>query len=92
MKQEWIIGASGSNWDTVRVYRFTGTVAETKQKLLDMVNNERCNLEPFSDWWGGTESVNDVTLTSSGLYAYGSWDDCHCDYTATPSDVVEWIN
>ena len=87
VRRKWIIGVGGSLMDDVRVFTFTGTKKQAKQKLLDMVNEDRreeeaCNGE---EWWSGTESVDEVDEQADDhLYAYACWDNYHIDYSATP--------
>ena len=91
MLKDWIIGVSGSDMDDVVVYKFTGTVDDAKNKLVDLVYDERKERQndDFYDWDFGTESVKDISVSPRGkLYAFGCYRDYHTDYTATPLDLV----
>ena len=91
MLKDWIIGIGGSDADDVIVYKFTGTIDDAKQKLVDLVREERDGID-LDDWDFGTESVGDVSVSPRGkLYAFGCYRDFHTDYSATPLDMVMMI-
>lgn len=92
MKQNWIIGISGSDADDVITYRVYGTKAQVKKCLVDEVKSdkEECETEEYDRWDFGTESSKEVQELPSGkLYAFGCWSDHHNDYTATPEMEVK---
>lgn len=63
------------------MYRFIGTEEEVKEKLLDMVQEDREKDEV--NWEYGTESVDDVQDGGClEFYACGCYSDYHIDYSA----------
>lgn len=85
-KQNWIIGMSGTEWDTVETYRVCGTKDEVKEHLVKLTQKHTSS----EDYEYGTEAVDEVQEESNGvLYAYVCFTNSHNDYTATPEmDVI----
>ena len=81
----YIIGISGSDLDTVKAYRVRGTEKKVKHHLLELVKSDRRN-DPDS-WDFGTEKLSDITEIDGVLYAFGSYESYHNDYTATPEEA-----
>lgn len=80
-RDDWIIGVHSSGADGINMYRFYGTVEETKAKLLELVNEDKGN--DSENWEHGTETVADVQkFCHYQLYGYGQYADYHVDYTA----------
>ncbi len=92
VKQNWIIGISGSDADDVFVYRVFGTKAQVKKCLVNEVKGDKqeCEEDGYDDWEHGTTSTGSVEERPNGtLYAYGCWNNHHNDYTATPEMPVK---
>lgn len=83
-RYDWIIGICCSEADGVRIYRFRGTIEETKNKLLSLIKGDRSNDE--DNWDYGCEETDDIRAEDNGLgyelYGYGCYSDYHIDYTA----------
>lgn len=84
LPSEWIIAISSSDTEGIRILRYSGTEDHVKQKLIDLVAEDRNSLE--ETWNYGTETVEDVEDVSNGLgyefYAIGNYEGFHVDYTA----------
>jgi len=83
-RYDWIIGTCNSAENGVKLFLFRGTIQDTKEKLLELVNTDKAK---DSDIWEyGTENVEFVDAVDNGLgyelYAYGNYVDHHIDYTA----------
>lgn len=103
IREEWIVGIGGSDVDGVIFYRATGTEAEMKQILFDLVSNDRKN-DPGA-WEFGTESADEVEsdaayhpintngdISGRGLYAYGCYAEYHIDYQAIPMSRISKLD
>lgn len=90
---DWIIGVCNTDADGVTLYRFRGTIEETKEKLVSLVSGDRENDE--ENWDYGTEDVDEVQVNDNGLgydlYAYGCYSDYHIDYSAKELAHVEFV-
>lgn len=90
---DWIIGIGGTNLDGVILYKFNGTVQEVKQKLLDMVKEDKAS--DIENWDFGTEILSEVldqTGVENEFYAYGCYYDYHIDYTARKLNCLSNAN
>ena len=81
---DWIIGISCSEAEGVRLYSFSGTISQVKEKLVSLVKEDREN--DFESYDCGTEKVEEISDFSNGgnyeLYAFANYSDYHIDYTA----------
>lgn len=81
---EWIIGICSSEADGVSIGKFTGTNAQIREKLFQLVQEDRENDK--DNWTHGTtekDMVQDVGIQGiREFYAYGSYHNYHIDYTA----------
>lgn len=87
----WIIGKCCSEEDGISFYRFTGTKTETKQKMVDMVLQDKENNIDEYDY--GSESIDnimeylDYQLEGTGVYS-----SYHIDYSAEPLKRITSLN
>lgn len=87
----WIIGKCCSEEDGIVFYKFTGTKTETKQKMVDMVLQDKENNIDEYDY--GSESIDDIMeyldyqLESTGVYS-----SYHIDYSAEPLKRITSLN
>lgn len=92
-RYDWIIGVSNTEADGVALFRFRGTKDEIKQKLADLVNEDKERDEEHWDY--GCETVLNIVDESNGcgwLYqAYGIYSGYHIDYTAKEFSHVDMI-
>lgn len=80
-RTDWIIAIANSAVDGVVIYRFFGDRHEVKEKLLELLNNDKKNDVDMFEY--GTESVDEVEDTGFyDLNAYATYCDYHIDYTA----------
>ena len=87
---EYIIGVCNTEADGVCLYRFTGTEEQMKEKMLEMVKQDRCT--DSEAWTHGTEAVEDIEERGlHELYAYGSYENYHIDYSAIETPHIERI-
>ena len=85
-KKIWLVGIGGSNADGVVMQRISGTEAEIKELLINMVKEDK-----FTDpdnWDYGITSVDNVQQDGDSLYAYAVYTDYHIDYMAVPEMPV----
>lgn len=88
MKQNWIIGMSGSEWDDVVTYRVFGSKNDVKKHLAALVRESK-NENPDCFEYGDT-SIKSITERNDGsLYAGATFSSYHNDYTATPEMEVK---
>ena len=81
--QVWIIGQSGSEWDTVNTYVVRGTEEQVRKLLADFVKADEKNYGDRFDY--GDTDAEQLKKDSAGvIYAGSTLSDCHNDYTATP--------
>ncbi len=88
VEEEWIVGISGSEMSDVKTEVVTGTRTQVKYYLLSLVNSDRSG---DNNWDFGTESIREISenAETGKLYAYGSYSECHMDYTATPVKTIK---
>lgn len=83
-KYNWIIASCNTDADGIDIYRFHGTIHETKEKILSMIKDDIKN--DVENYEYGSESVEDIKFVDSGLnhelYGYGCYSNYHIDYTA----------
>lgn len=84
-RHDWIIGICSSDSDGVNIYRFRGTIEETKEKLLSLIKEDK-EKDEYESWTHGSEEICDIEATDNGLgyelYGYGCYEQYHIDYTA----------
>ena len=87
MKQNWIIGMSGSEWDDVVTERVYGNKHQVKKYLASLVREgKEANIDCFE--YGDT-TIKDIKERIDGvLYAGSTFSYYHNDYTATPEMEV----
>jgi hypothetical protein len=86
-KSKWLIGVSGSDMDDVIIHAFIGTRDEVKEHLVSLVQIDR--MENQIEWEYGTEDVGAIEVKTDGrLYAFGSYNCFHNDYTAMLEESV----
>lgn len=98
-RYDWIIGICNSDVDGVKLYRFRGSILETKEKLLSLIAEDKANDEEH--WSGGCETVDDISSEDNGLgyelYGYGKYQDYdnyesyHIEYTAKEFAYVDYL-
>ena len=90
-RYDWIIGLCNTSADGVKIYRFRGSIEETKEKLLFLIKEDRDNDEEA--WEYGSEETEDIRAEDNGfgyeLYGYGCYSDYHIDYTAKELSHIE---
>lgn len=94
ISQNWIIGIGGSDEADVVTKRVSGTKAQVKKYLVDLVKTdiEKCRVKDIDTWDHGTTCTESVEERDNGsLYAYGCWYNSRKDYTATPEMEVEML-
>lgn len=79
-KITWIIGLSGSEWDTVSTYTVIGTKTQVKKHLADKCKEDA----EENDFDYGDTEIEKVTEEDGVLYAGSTFYHHHNDYTATP--------
>ncbi len=96
--KKWIIGIGGSEEDCVSFHFFVGTDEQVKQKLVDLVQEDREyeETEEMEEWVHGTEAVGEVekrTLDKGGYayHAYGCYENSHIDFSACPIEFVRYL-
>lgn len=79
---DWIIGICNSANDGVKLLRFYGTKDDVKEKLLQLVLEDREN--DSENWDFGCETLEHIQDEHYGyeFYGYGCYHDYHIDYTA----------
>lgn len=96
-KMEWIIASHNSDEDEIRLMKMSTTKEKIKEQLLSLIKSDqevmRSKFECF-DY--GTESVDDieeytddVTGELIGLHAYACYQNCHIEYNAIVSNMIE---
>ena len=94
---KWIVTRHMSSLDGTVITMAEGSADAIKKHLVRMVQTDKA-LEKTADgdtWNLGTENPEDVQVDKCGLhtlYAFGSYDDFHIDYTAKPLDYLTTIN
>ena len=87
----WIIGKCCSEEDGIAFYKFTGTKTETKQKMVDMVLQDKENNIDEYDY--GSESINDIMeYLDYQLEGTGVYSSYHIDYSAEPLKRITSLN
>lgn len=87
----WIIGKCCSAEDGISFYKFTGTKTETKQKMVDMVLQDKENNLDEYDY--GSESIDDIEeYLDYQLEGTGVYSDYHIDYSAEPLERITSLN
>ena len=87
----WIIGKCCSEEDGISFYRFTGTKTETKQKMVDMVLQDKENNIDEYDY--GSESIDDIMeYLDYQLEGTGVYSSYHIDYSAEPLKRITSLN
>ena len=96
-ERKWMIAASGTEWGEPRIYSFTGTEDQVKNKLVDLVKATK-NMDSgnFDD---GTETINDIKefrnphtgeiLSISAWVSFCRHPYNHDDYTAYPAETIQ---
>lgn len=77
---DWIIAVANSAIDEPVIYRFFGNEDEVKEKLLELLNNDKKNDVDMFEY--GTESVDKVEGIDFYLNAHAEYYDYHIDYAA----------
>lgn len=90
---DWIIGVCCTECDGVSIYKFRGTIQETKEKILSMIKEDiECDKENYAH---GSENITDIHAVDNGLgyelYGYGCYENYHIDYTAKEVSHIENI-
>lgn len=92
-KHNWIIASCNTDVDGINVYRFRGTIHETKEKILSMIKEDVEN--DSESYEHGTESVTDIQSVDAGLgyelYGHSSYSNYHIDYTAKEVNCIRSI-
>lgn len=90
-KYKWIIAKCNTDGDGIDVYRFHGTVQQTKEKLLSMIKEDIA--EDSESYCHGNENVEDIKYVGNGMgyefYGYGCYDNYHIDYTAKEVNYIQ---
>lgn len=90
---DWIIGVCNTSTDGVKLFRFRGTIQETKEKLFEMVNEDRT--KDSTCWEYGCETVEEINEVDNGLgyelYGYGNYTEYHIDYSAIEFAHIDTI-
>lgn len=87
----WIIGKCCSEEDGISFYKFTGTKTETKQKMVDMVLQDKENNIDEYDY--GSESIDDIMeYLDYQLEGTGVYSSYHIDYSAEPLERITSLN
>lgn len=89
IRTTWIIGISTE--DRVSLYRFFGNKEEAKEKLLDLVNEDKKGNE--NGWEYGCKCIDDIETVDNGvgneLYTYVVYTDIRINYTAKALAHIE---
>lgn len=92
-KYNWIIATCITDADGINIYRFHGTIHETKEKILSMIKEDVEN--DAENYEHGSESVEDIKSVDSGLnhelYGYSCFSNYHIDYTAKEVNYIRSI-
>lgn len=90
-RQDWIVGICDTGADGIAFVRLFGTEEEAKQKLFEMIMEEREENEKsewsFSVFDFGTDSVEELQeddKSVGGWYGFNCYDDRHTDFTMIP--------
>lgn len=78
--KDWIIAIANSAVNGVIICRFRGTDDEVKEKLLELLNQDKENDEEAFDY--GTEDIESIDITGKEYNAYAIYSEYHIDYTA----------
>lgn len=82
MKRDWIIGMCNSGGEGVNMCLFYGDDTEIKQKLYELVCEDR-ECDENNRYEYGCEGVDEIEGNEvDGYYAYAVYYDYHIDYTA----------
>lgn len=87
--EDWIITIANTAVDGTIINRFRGSETEVKEKLLELLNNDKKNDDEMFDY--GTDSVDEVEDTGTELNAYATYNDYHIDYTAKRFCEIDFI-
>lgn len=89
---DWIISVCCSESEGIRIMRYRGTTEEMKQKIVDLVLEDKTNDEENYEY--GSETIDDVTNMdglSYELYGYAVYKEYHIDYMAKEFAHVDMI-
>ncbi len=78
--KDWIIAIANSATNGAKIYRFRGTDDEVKERLLELLHQDKKNDEETFDY--GTENVESIDVTGKGYNAYAIYSEYHIDYAA----------
>lgn len=90
---KWVIARHMSSMDGTLLNMVEGSVEDVKEHLVKLVKDDREDEARNGDdsWDFGTESVDEVQVNEQGvesLYAFGSYNNFHIDYTAKPVNCL----
>ena len=85
----YIVNISGSDFDTICVFRFDGTEEQVRRYLHDLVQSDRA-VDP-DGWDCGTENPDDVYKEGDNFYAYATYADYHINYQAVPEEAIQLV-
>lgn len=93
MDRDWIIVISNSEKSGSKIFRFFGTDTEVKQKLCDLVTEDREDIIDVKNWAYGCETINDVIKVRDGheYQAYATYANHRIDYTAREFASIKHI-
>lgn len=92
-KHNWIIATCNTDCEGVDIYRFSGTIYETKEKILSMITEDI--KEDEENYEHGSEKVEDIKAIIDGIWfemnGYASFSDYHIEYTAIEVNNIRRI-
>lgn len=87
---DWIIGVCSSGAEGVILYRFRGTTDEVKQKIVEMILQDKANDKENWEWgYDDVDSIQDI-CNSHEFYGVGCYSDYHIDYAAKEFSMIEF--
>ena len=92
-RYDWIISICCSESEGVKIFRFRGSIAETKEKLTSLILKDKSN--DLGSWSYGSETTGEIESIDNGvgfeLYGYATYNDYHIEYTAKEFSRIEFL-